>query len=152
MWPVKQRLPVATAMIIRLAAVVGYSRRDYECWRKTTLQDIENNGHQETLNCLLMLGAMAALGGRKPQEALLAARGEELWGVAELPVQRARPDVDGFYFRRHMPLGEKQRNAEGDGQVQLLLDALGSVRSNASAVVRWLIASTLAERSPDRVG
>ena len=43
--------------------------RDYEFWRKTTLQDIENNGHQETLNWLLMLGAMAELGGRKSQEA-----------------------------------------------------------------------------------
>ena len=42
---------------------------DYEFWRKTTLQDIEEHGHQETLNWLLMLGAMAELGGRKPQEA-----------------------------------------------------------------------------------
>ena len=32
-------------------------------------QDIEEHGHQETLNWLLMLGAMAELGGRKPQEA-----------------------------------------------------------------------------------
>jgi hypothetical protein len=42
---------------------------DYQFWRKTTLQDIEEHGHQETLNWLLMLGAMAELGGRKPQEA-----------------------------------------------------------------------------------
>jgi hypothetical protein len=42
---------------------------DYEFWRKTTLQDIEQHGHQETLNWLLMLGAMAELGGRKQQEA-----------------------------------------------------------------------------------
>ena len=42
---------------------------NYEFWRKTTLQDIEEHGHQETLNWLLMLGAMAELGGRKPQEA-----------------------------------------------------------------------------------
>jgi hypothetical protein len=42
---------------------------DYEFWRKSTLQDIEEHGHQETLNWLLMLGAMAELGGRKPQEA-----------------------------------------------------------------------------------
>jgi hypothetical protein len=34
-----------------------------------TFQDIEEHGHQETLNWLLMLGAMAELGGRKPQEA-----------------------------------------------------------------------------------
>lgn len=42
---------------------------DYEFWRQTTLQDIEHNGHQETLNWLPLPGAMAALGGRKPQEA-----------------------------------------------------------------------------------
>jgi hypothetical protein len=42
---------------------------DYEFWRKTTLQNIEEHGHQETLNWLLMLGAMAELGGRKPQGA-----------------------------------------------------------------------------------
>ena len=32
-------------------------------------QDIEEHGHQETLNWILMLGAMAELGRRKPQEA-----------------------------------------------------------------------------------
>lgn len=42
---------------------------DYEFWRKTTLQDIEEHGRQETLNWLRMLGAMAELGGRKSQEA-----------------------------------------------------------------------------------
>jgi hypothetical protein len=42
---------------------------DYKCWRKTSLQDIEHHSRQETLNWLLMLGAMAELGGRKPQEA-----------------------------------------------------------------------------------
>ena len=42
---------------------------DYEFWRQTTLQDLEHHGHQETLTWLLMLGAMAELGGRKPQEA-----------------------------------------------------------------------------------
>jgi hypothetical protein len=42
---------------------------DYDFWRKTSLQEIETNGHQEMLNWMLMLGAMAELGGRKPQEA-----------------------------------------------------------------------------------
>ena len=42
---------------------------DYDFWRKTSLQDVETNGHQEMLNWMLMLGAMAELGGRKPQEA-----------------------------------------------------------------------------------
>jgi hypothetical protein len=47
------------------AMVAGH----YEFWRKTTPQDIEHHAHQETLNWLLMLGAMAELGGRMPQEA-----------------------------------------------------------------------------------
>jgi hypothetical protein len=41
---------------------------DYDFWRQTSLQDVEANGHQEMLNWMLMLGAMAELGGRKPQE------------------------------------------------------------------------------------
>ena len=42
---------------------------DYELWRNTTLADIETHGHQELLNWVLLMGAMAELGGRKPQEA-----------------------------------------------------------------------------------
>ena len=39
--------------------------RDYEFWCKTMLRDIEHHGYQETLNCLLMLGTVAQLGGHK---------------------------------------------------------------------------------------
>jgi hypothetical protein len=41
---------------------------DYALWRETTLADIEAHGHQEMLNWIFVLGAMAEL-GRKPQEA-----------------------------------------------------------------------------------
>jgi hypothetical protein len=34
-----------------------------------TLEDIEKYGHHEMLNWVFVLGAMAELGGRKPQEA-----------------------------------------------------------------------------------
>jgi hypothetical protein len=42
---------------------------DYELWRNTTLADIEAHGHHEMLNWMFVLGAMAGLGNRKPQEA-----------------------------------------------------------------------------------
>ncbi len=41
---------------------------DYALWRNSTLADIEAHGHQEMLNWIFVLGAMAEL-GRKPQEA-----------------------------------------------------------------------------------
>jgi hypothetical protein len=40
--------------------------RDDEFWRKSMLRDIEHHGHREMLNWLLMLGAMAQPGGRRP--------------------------------------------------------------------------------------
>ncbi|MBV8120453.1 MAG: extradiol ring-cleavage dioxygenase [Alphaproteobacteria bacterium] len=42
---------------------------DYALWRNTSLADIEAHGHQEMLNWIFVLGAMAELGNRKPQEA-----------------------------------------------------------------------------------
>ena len=42
---------------------------DYELWRNTSLEDIESHGHHEMLNWMFVLGAMAELGGRKPQDA-----------------------------------------------------------------------------------
>ena len=42
---------------------------DYEFWRNMTLADIEQHGHQEMLNWIFVIGAMAELGDRKPQEA-----------------------------------------------------------------------------------
>lgn len=53
---------------------------------------------------------------------------EELRDVAELPAQLARPGVGGFHFRRRMPVGEDQRDAEGGEQRELLLGALGAIR------------------------
>jgi hypothetical protein len=53
---------------------------------------------------------------------------EELRGVAELPAQLARPGVGGFHFRRRMPPGEDQRDAEGGEEREFLLGALGAVR------------------------
>jgi Catalytic LigB subunit of aromatic ring-opening dioxygenase len=42
---------------------------DYAMWRNTTLADIEAHGHHEMLSWMFVLGAMAELGNRKPQEA-----------------------------------------------------------------------------------
>ena len=41
---------------------------DWDFWRNTTLEQVENSGHHELLNWFCLAGAMKALGRTKPDE------------------------------------------------------------------------------------
>ena len=43
---------------------------DWETWRNTTLDQVEDRGHHELLNWFCLAGAMHALGNRKPNESI----------------------------------------------------------------------------------
>jgi hypothetical protein len=43
---------------------------DWELWRNTTIEQIEDRGHHEVLNWFCLAGAMHALGHRRPDEAV----------------------------------------------------------------------------------
>jgi len=43
---------------------------DYDTWRRTTTDAIEDSGHHELLNWFCLLGAMEALGRRKPERSV----------------------------------------------------------------------------------
>ena len=43
---------------------------DWELWRNTTLEEVEDRGHHELLNWFCLVGAMHELGARKPDESV----------------------------------------------------------------------------------
>ena len=45
-------------------------RGDWEFWRKTTLEEVEDRGHHELLNWFCLAGAMHELGRKGPDESV----------------------------------------------------------------------------------
>jgi hypothetical protein len=43
---------------------------DWELWRNTTLEEVEDRGHHELLNWFCLAGAMHELGRKKPDESV----------------------------------------------------------------------------------
>ena len=52
---------------------------------------------------------------------------EELWGFLHVLAPLSRQGIDVLYFWGALPLGDHQRLAERDQQLQLLLHAFGSL-------------------------